>query len=173
MKCPDAVYEELGRVYSNQLRDGKIDNIASDHVPYPLVFKDRDIWEAAAGIPGIQTMFPILVYEGVKKGRIDLPRLVRVMSEGPARVTGLYPRKGSALIGADADFAVFDLECERTVELDEQVGVEWTRYEGMKVVYPERVLVRGTVVVDGGKVVGEQGYGQLCSPEPTAPATVA
>ena len=148
-----------------RLRDGKIDNVASDHVPYPLVMKQGNIWEAAAGIPGIQTMFPILVYEGIKKGRISLPQLVRVMSEGPARVAGLYPRKGRALIGADADFAVFDLERERTVELEEQVGVEWTLYEGMKVVYPELVLLRGKAVVDGGTVVGDRGYGQLCSPE--------
>jgi hypothetical protein len=59
------------------------------------------------------------------------------------------------------------------VELDEQVGIEWTLYEGMTVVYPERVLVRGTTVVDGGKVVGEQGYGQLVSPEPSAAAAIA
>ena len=148
-----------------RLRDGKIDNVASDHVPYPLVFKDSDIWEAAAGIPGIQTMFPILIHEGVKKGRITLPRLVSVMSEGPARVAGLYPRKGSALIGADADFAVFDLERERTVELEKQVGLEWTLYEGREVVYPELVLVRGKPVVVAGEVVGDRGYGQLCSPE--------
>jgi allantoinase len=149
-----------------RLRYGKIDNVASDHVPYPLTFKQGDIWEAAAGIPGIQTMFPILVYEGIKKGRISLPQLVRVMSEGPARVAGLYPRKGSALIGADADFAVFDLERERTVELDEQVGVEWTLYQGMTVVYPDLVLLRGKPVVDGGKVVGDRGYGELCPPVP-------
>ncbi len=148
-----------------RLRDGKINNVASDHVPYPLVMKQGNIWEAAAGIPGIQTMFPSLVYEGIKKGRISLPQLVRVMSEGPAKVVGLYPRKGSARIGADADFAVFDLERERTVELDEQVGVEWTLYEGMKVVYPDLVLLRGKTVVDGDKVVGDRGYGQLCSPE--------
>jgi dihydroorotase-like cyclic amidohydrolase len=156
-----------------KLRDGKIDAVASDHVPYPLVFKEGDIWDVAAGIPGIQTMYPLLVSEGIKKGRIDLPQLVHVMSEGPARVAGLYPRKGSALIGADADLAIFDLERERSVELDEQVGIEWTLYEGMKVVYPERVLVRGTTVVDGGKVVGEQGYGQLVPPEPSPAAALA
>jgi len=147
-----------------RLRDGKIDNVASDHVPYPLAMKEGTIWEAAAGIPGIQTMFPILVYEGIKKGRINLPQLVRVMSEGPAKVAGLYPRKGSALIGADADFAVFDLEQESTVEVDEQVGIEWTLYEGMSVVYPELVLLRGKRVVDGGKVVGGKGYGEFCTP---------
>jgi allantoinase len=143
------------------IRDGRIDNVASDHVPYPLAFKDRDIWEAAAGSPGIQTMFPLLLSEGVKKGRIDLPQLVRVMSEGPAKVVGLYPRKGSVAIGADADFALFDLRNESVVRLEDQVGLEWTLYEGMSV---DRVLVRGRLVVDKGEVIGETGYGEFCTP---------
>jgi dihydroorotase-like cyclic amidohydrolase len=147
-----------------RLREGKIDNLASDHVPYPLGFKELDIWEAAAGSPGIQTMFPLILREGVKQGRITLPQLVRVMSEGPARVAGLYPKKGSATIGADADFAIFDLERERAVTVDDQVGVEWTLYEGMRAVYPERVLVRGRSVVLDGKVGGKPGDGEFCTP---------
>jgi allantoinase len=147
-----------------RLREGKIDNLASDHVPYPLAFKEASIWEAAAGSPGIQTMFPLILREGVKKGRITLPQLVRVMSEGPARVAGLYPKKGSASIGADADFAIFDLDRERTVTVEDQVGVEWTLYEGMQVVYPERVLLRGRSVVVDGKVSGQRGDGEFCVP---------
>jgi allantoinase len=147
-----------------RLREGKIDNLASDHVPYPSVFKESDIWEAAAGIPGIQTMFPLVLREGVKKGRIALPQLARVMSEGPARVVGLYPKKGSASIGADADFAIFDLERERAVTVDDQIGVEWTLYEGMQAVYPERVMVRGRSVVLDGEVIGKRGDGEFCVP---------
>ena len=147
-----------------RLREGKIDNLASDHVPYPLAFKEAGIWEAAAGSPGIQTMFPLILREGVKKGRITLPQLVRVMSEGPARVAGLYPKKGSATIGADADFAIFDLDRERTVTVEEQVGVEWTLYEGMQAVQPEQVLVRGRSVVFDGEVIGKPGEGQFCVP---------
>jgi allantoinase len=152
------------------IRAGRIDSVASDHVPYPLVFKDRDIWEAAAGSPGIQTMFPLLVSEGIKKGRIDLPQLVRVMSEGPAQLVGLYPRKGSATVGADADFAVFDLSRESAVRLEDQVGLEWTLYEGMNVVYPERVMVRGRSVVRDGELIGKPGEGVFCVPEATLPA---
>jgi dihydroorotase-like cyclic amidohydrolase len=153
-----------------RLREGKIDNLASDHVPYPSVFKESDIWEAAAGIPGIQTMFPLILREGVKKGRITLPQLVRVMSEGPARVVGLYPKKGSASIGADADFAIFDLERERAVTVDDQIGVEWTLYEGMQAVYPERVMVRGRSVVLDGEVIGKRGDGEFCFPTAASPA---
>ena len=147
-----------------RLRAGKIDNLASDHVPYPLAFKEAGVWEAAAGSPGIQTMFPLILREGVKKGRITLPQLVRVMSEGPARVVGLYPKKGSASIGADADFAIFDLDREQSVTVEDQIGVEWTLYEGMQVVYPERVLLRGQSVVVDGKVSGKRGDGEFCVP---------
>jgi len=147
-----------------RIREGKIDCVASDHVPYPLEFKKRDIWEAGAGSPGIQTMFPILIVEGIKKDRINLPQLVKVMSEGPAKICGLYPKKGSVQVGADADFAIFDLQEERDIKLDEQHGLEWTLYEGMKAVYPDLVLVRGKTVVKGGEVVGARGFGEFCSP---------
>jgi allantoinase len=153
-----------GELLWQKMREGRIDNVASDHIPYPLAFKEQGIWQSMAGIPGIQTMFPILVSEGVNKGRIDLPQLVRVMSEGPARVAGLYPRKGSANIGADADFAIFDLSMERVVKLEEQVGLEWTLYEGMNAVYPDQVLVRGRLVVDESEVIGAKGYGEFCTP---------
>ena len=147
-----------------KIREGKVDCMGSDHVAYPLAFKQGDIWQSMAGIPGIQTMIPLLLSEGVNKGRIDLPQLVKVTSEGPARVCGLYPRKGSTQIGADADLAVFDLKNEREVKLEEQYKLEWTLYDGKKAVYPDKVFVRGKNIVDGGKVVGERGFGAFCSP---------
>jgi dihydroorotase-like cyclic amidohydrolase len=147
-----------------RLREGKVHCMGSDHIGYPLAFKQGDIWQTLAGIPGIQTMIPLLLSEGVNKGRLDLPGLVKVTSEGPARVCSLYPRKGSTQIGADADLAVYDLKAEREVKLEEQYKIEWSLYEGRKAVYPEKVFVRGTLVVDNGRVVGDRGYGELCSP---------
>lgn len=151
-----------------KLREGKVDCMGSDHIGYPLAFKQGDIWQSLAGIPGIQTMIPLLLSEGVNEGRIDLSQLVKVTSEGPARVCSLYPRKGSAQVGADADLAVFDLKNEREVTLEEQYKIEWSLYEGRKAVSPEKVFVRGKMIVDGGKVVGERGYGELSSPVSTA-----
>jgi dihydroorotase-like cyclic amidohydrolase len=147
-----------------RMRQGKVDCMGSDHIGYPLAFKQGDIWQSLAGIPGLQTMIPLLLSEGVNKGRIDLPGLVKVTSEGPARVCSLYPRKGSTQIGADADLAVYDLAKEREVKLEEQYKIEWTLYEGRKVVCPDLVLVRGKKVVEDGRVVGERGYGELSSP---------
>lgn len=147
-----------------KVREGKVDCMGSDHVAYPLAFKQGDIWQSMAGIPGTQTMIPLLVSEGINNNRIALPQLVKITSEGPAKVCGLYPRKGSTQIGADADLAVFDLEDEREVKLEEQFKIGWTLYEGKRAVYPDKVFVRGKMVVNGGKVVGERGYGELCSP---------
>ena len=148
-----------------RVRNGLVDNVSSDHVPYKLHFKEGNVWEASAGAGGIQTMFPLLITQGIHKNRIDLPQLVKVMSEGPAKVCGLYPKKGSTIIGADADFAIFDLKQEREVKVEDQVGLEWSLYEGMKVVYPDTVLVRGMPIVQGGEIVGDAGYGELCVPE--------
>ena len=62
------------------------------------------------------------------------------------------------------DFAIFDLDRERKVAVEEQIGVEWTLYEGMQAVYPERVLVRGQSVVRDGKLCGKRGDGEFCVP---------
>ncbi len=155
--------ENVNRMWQ-KLREGKVDCMGSDHVAYPLAFKQGDIWQSMAGIPGLQTMIPLLLSEGVNRDRIDLAGLVKVASEGPAKICGLYPRKGVVQIGADADLAVFDLEDEREVKLEEQYKIEWTLYEGRKAVYPETVFVRGRKVVEKGNVVGERGYGDLCTP---------
>lgn len=149
----------------DKLREGKIDCVASDHVPYPYDFKDKDIWECAAGAGGIQTLFPLLVYEGITKKRIELPQLVKVMSEGPAKVCGLYPKKGCAMVGSDADFAIFDLRSEREVVVEEQIGLDWSLHEGRKVVYPDIVLLRGKKIVEKGEIVGEAGYGTFTTPQ--------
>jgi len=147
------------------LAQGQIDNVSSDHVPFPPDFKEgKSSWEAAAGAPVIQTMFPVLLAEGVNAGRITLPRLVSVMSEGPAKAFGLYPKKGSAQIGADADFAIFRLDEEKTIRAQDLVGTAWTLFEGMRAVYPETTIVRGRVVVRKGQIVGRAGFGKLVFP---------
>ncbi len=147
-----------------KIREGKVDCIASDHVAIPDALKQGDIWQAMAGIPGIQTMIPLLLAEGVNKGRVNLPQLVKVTSEGPAKICGLYPSKGSMQIGSDADLAIYDLKDEREVKLEDQHLLEWTLYEGKMAVYPDKVFVRGEKVVENGKVIGARGFGELCSP---------
>lgn len=113
------------------LANGSIDFVATDHAPYKIqANKDLDdvpvekdapgmnIWTAFPGIPGTETMVNILVSEGYNKGRLTLQRLVDVLSRNAAIHYGLFPKKGAMLIGADADFAIIDLEKEWSIDQD-------------------------------------------------------
>jgi dihydropyrimidinase len=86
------------------LLDGTLDLVATDHCPFT---REQKTWNGSFldlpyGLPGVETLLPLLYSEGVRKGRLPLTALPRLLSEGPARVNGLYPRKGTLSIGADA-----------------------------------------------------------------------
>lgn len=141
---------------------GEVDNVASDHCPYERVQKETpDIWETPAGAPGIQTLVPLLISNGVKPKRITLQRLVEVTAEGPARLCGLFPRKGACRVGADADFAIYDLSNERPIDEDALIGSEWTPFKGLAACFPQRTMVRGETVFLDGAVVGKKGHGEF------------
>jgi dihydropyrimidinase len=115
------------------------------------------------GIPGIAARLPILFSEGVSKGRISLPEFVALTATNHAKMYGLYPRKGSIMVGADADIAIWD--ADRKVRLTQnlmQHGSDYTPYEGFEVTgWPIKTLVRGEVVADDGRIVGAPGFGQF------------
>ncbi len=102
------------------LQDGSVDFIATDHAPYELeaekLKEGLNIWTAFPGIPGVETMVPILVSEGYNKGRISLSRLVDILSTNAAKHYGLYPKKGAMHIGSDADFTIIDLDKRWTID---------------------------------------------------------
>jgi allantoinase len=147
------------------LADGRIDFVATDHAPYEIATeKPDDIWHSFPGIPGVETMAPVIVSEGYNKGRLPLSRLVEVLSEFPAKHYGLYPKKGSMFIGADADFTIFDLEKEWTIKKDKMVTMaKYSPFHGYKLKgKPFKTIVRGKVVYDDKDgLVGTQGYGQF------------
>ena len=102
--------------------EGMVDTIASDHSP--CLWQDKaagmdNIWKAWGGISGVQTMLPAILTEGVHKRGLSLTDLVRMMSANPARIFGLYPKKGSLSKGADADLTVVDLDAEWTLGVDD------------------------------------------------------
>ncbi len=117
-----------------QLENGQIDIVTSDHSPYPLHRKETDdIFEAYAGMPGVETLGPLLYSAAVASGRIGLGRFLELVASGPAAVFGLE-RKGRLAAGADADFVVFDRDAEWTVdEEDLHYAVGWSPYHGMPV----------------------------------------
>ena len=105
----------------------------------------------------------MLYSEGVAKGRLTLSRLVEVLAAAPARIAGMYPRKGALAVGSDADVVVFDPGARRVVRATElHSACDYDPYEGWDVTgWPEIVLSRGDVVLDRGTVVGRPGRGRL------------
>ncbi|HEX9117776.1 MAG TPA: amidohydrolase family protein, partial [Anaerolineae bacterium] len=115
------------------LADDTLQTVGSDHAPKAKNVDD-DFFSAAYGSPQIETMLPVVYDAGVNAGRLTLPRLVQVMSENPARIFGLYPRKGTIAPGADADIVLYDPNCVQTlVQAGQHSHANYTLYEGRQV----------------------------------------
>lgn len=138
-----------------QLGTGQIAIVASDHSPYRTDQKlpngpDTKFTEAANGLPGIELRLPILHAAGVARGPLSMSDFVRLVAANPAKLCGLYPRKGSLDIGADADLVIWE-ETPWTVTYDElHDNVGYTPYEGYELLGRAATVVsRGQIVVDG------------------------
>ena len=152
------------------LQSGIFQTLSSDHCPFryddpagKLVPKARTSFRwVPNGIPGVEARLPILFSEGVVKGRITLNQFVAVTSTNHAKMYGLHPRKGTVAIGADADIAIWNPG--RKVKISAaglHDGADYTPYEGVEVTgWPETTIVRGRVVVDKGKLIGELSHGE-------------
>ena len=164
---PRAAVEALWRA----VLAGQVDCIGSDHSPCPPVDKQRgadDVWQAWGGISGVQTTLPVLLTEGVHRRGLPLPSLVRLTSANPARRFGLYPRKGTLAVGADADVAIVDLEQEWTLDAGE-LKTRWPISPFVGRALRGRVdatIVRGRLVCRDGEIVAEPGHGRRVLPEP-------
>lgn len=150
------------------LADGTIDFVGTDHAPYEIATEkkgpDSDIWNSFPGFPGVEYMIPILVSEGLNKGRLSLSRFVEVTSKNAAIHYGLYPKKGALEIGCDADFTVIDLEREWVIDQEKTYSMaKYSPFHGMKLKgKPVQTIVRGQMVYDdaNGGIVGKAGYGE-------------
>jgi dihydroorotase len=150
------------------LRDGTIDLVSTDHAPHTREEKEpgwTDGWKAHTGTPSTQFYVPMLL-DAVQQGRISLERVVGATSTEPARVFGLR-HKGRIDVGFDADIAIVDLDREWTITDDIVLSrIGWTPYAGRAVRGAiERTLVRGAVVFQDGRVIGQQGWGRQATPE--------
>jgi len=149
------------------LRNGIIDTIGTDHVANKLSFKlnpNGDLLESLSGFPGIATMLPVLLSEGVNKGRINLERVTEVTSYNTSRIFGLYPKKGSIQKESDADLVIVDLNLTKKVtpELLQSYS-DYTIYDGWNLSgWPITTIVRGNVVMENFKVDETfYGYGKF------------
>lgn len=135
------------------LTSGEIDCVGSDHNARHKSFKEKDIWTAAAGFPGLGALLPLTLTEGLRRG-VSLERLVDALSTRAARLFGLYPRKGTIAPGADADLVVVDLDATTTVRAETQYSAAgYTPWEGRDV--PARIvhtIVGGHFAVRDGEL---------------------
>jgi dihydropyrimidinase len=154
---------------------GFIDVWGSDHCCYDSTQKLKyrgDFSRVPNGLPGIEVRAPLLFSEGVVKGRMSLERFVALTSTNPARMNGLFPKKGSFAIGADADVAIYDPKRQLHLHSDDlHMATDYTPFEGYAVTgWPRTVLAKGRVLVDEMEFLGEAGWGQiLAASQPIAP----
>ena len=114
-------------------------------------------------MPGSELMLPILYNDGVREGKLDLNRMVAVASTNPAKVFGMYPEKGSLQPGTDADIVIFDPNMTVTVDHNNmETNCDWSPYQGKKLTgYPHKTFLRGKLIAEDGKCVGDQGFGKF------------
>lgn len=147
------------------VQEGAIDVIGSDAAGHAIASNEPlhdDVFSAPHGIPGLDTMFTIIYSEGVNKGRLTLPHLVKMASENPARIFGMYPKKGTLIPGADADVVIFDPAIAHIVpEKNTYTKVDYSLYEGRRCLgTPELVIQRGKVIMADGEIQAQAGQGQ-------------
>ena len=149
------------------LRTNDLQVVSTDHTPFRFADQKqlgRDSFpKIPNGVPGLEWRTTLLYHFGVREGRIGLNRLVELISTTPAKLFGCYPRKGEIAPGSDADLVIFDPERETTLTAASQATrSDYNPYEGWTVHgLVDTVLLRGQVIVDGGRFVGRRGQGRF------------
>ncbi|MBI5823663.1 MAG: dihydropyrimidinase [Chloroflexi bacterium] len=163
------------------LTNGILQTIGTDHCPFyfdgakPMMYEGKEIAIAGKelgrddftkipnGLPGIQDRLPVLWTQGVRAGRISANQFVAYTSTNPAKIFGLYPRKGALLEGSDADITIWDPEKKVNYGLaHSHQRTDYNLYEGWELTgYPEKVFLRGKLIVDGERWLGKSGDGQF------------
>jgi dihydropyrimidinase len=149
------------------LRQDSLQVVSTDHCPF--CFKEQkelgkdDFTKIPNGGPGIEHRLSLIYSGGVASGRFSVNRFVELVSTTPAKLFGLYPRKGTVAVGSDADLVIFDPGRQHTISAKtHHMRVDYSMFEGITVTgIPQTVLSRGEVMVDGDKFRGRAGRGQF------------
>ena len=149
------------------LRQDDLQVVSTDHCPFD--YKEQkemgrgNFAKIPNGLPGVEDRFTLLYDGGVRAGHITLNRFVELVATAPAKLFGLWPRKGTVAPGSDADIVVFDPEAERTLSAStHHMNVDYSCYEGRRVHgVPEVVMQRGETLVDHGTFLGRPGQGRF------------
>ena len=149
---------------------GAVDLIATDHCDYTKDQKiaQDDFTQTPGGLPGMETLLPLMYTYGVAEDRLTLPQLVNLLSANPARVWGLWPRKGALLPGSDADIVVYDPQPDGIVSADTlHYLAGYTPYEGMRVQGRVKATIsRGRIIYREGRFTGREGWGRFLARQP-------
>lgn len=176
---PMRTVEDNQRLWQG-LADGTIQAIGTDHCPFFYQGNQAIIYEGEAvaipgkelgaddfskipnGLPGVGDRLPILWTYGVRAGRISPNQFVALTSTNPAKIFGIYPRKGSIIPGSDADIVIWDPDKSLKYGIAyAQHRTDYNLFEGWELVgYPEKVFLRGNLIVDQGRWLGKAGMGQ-------------
>jgi alanine racemase len=156
------------------LATGTLQVISTDHCPWMFAtHKQRgrnDFTQIPNGAPGIETRLPLIYHFGVNGGRLSINKFVELVSTAPARLFGLWPRKGTIAVGSDADVVIFDPHQERTLTAENlHTNVDYSPYEHITVRgYPVMTIARGRVIVKDNEFVGQVGAGEFVERKPFA-----
>jgi dihydropyrimidinase len=149
------------------LADGRIDTLGTDHCPFDFQGQKTlgrgDFTKIPNGLAGVEERVALAYTYGVLAGKISLERFVAVAAENPAKIFGLWPRKGTIAPGSDADLVVWDPAAKRTLSQKTQsLDLDYSAYEDFEVRgAPEVVTVRGEIMVRNGRFVGPAGRGRM------------
>jgi dihydropyrimidinase len=152
--CNEALWEAIN--------DGTVLFVGSDHCSTTRSMAP-DLWSAPPGSPGVETLLPIMLSEGVNKGRITMEKLVEVLSTNNAKVFHIYPQKGAIQVGSDADMVIVDLDKTKKISSKTQHYrvSDYTPYEGWEVRgWPVLTMLRGQVLVSDGEMIAKPGIGR-------------
>jgi dihydropyrimidinase len=151
----------------NGLKHDHLQVVSTDHCPF--CFKEQkemgrdDFTKIPNGGPGVEHRMSLIYSGGVASGRFNANRFVELVSTTPAKLFGLYPRKGTIAVGSDADLVIFDPKRKHTISAKtHHMRVDYSMFEGIQVTgMPDVVLSRGQIVVEGDKFLGRAGQGQF------------
>ncbi|CEP67515.1 Hydantoinase/dihydropyrimidinase [Moorella glycerini] len=165
LMCPPLRTAADNDLLWRHLAGGALQVVATDHCSYSREQKAAGtaFYNTPSGVPGTETLLPLLYSYGVRNGWLTLPQLVQVLATNPARLFGLYPRKGSLKPGSDADLVVFDPRRQVTLTAaDLHSAAGYTVFEGFNLQgYLEATYLRGRLIYDRGRFLGQAGQGQF------------
>jgi len=169
--CPQVKKKEDGARLWQGLTNNELALISTDTCTFNT--EQKAIWQGdftkiPYGMPGVETLLPSAYTEGVLGNRFDLNHFVRLISTNPAKLMGLYPRKGTLAVGSDADIIIVDPRKKKTIDWRElATNCDWSPYQGMEMAgFPETTISRGKVVVQNGEFVGAKGHGRFVKRQP-------